>query len=72
MICKTCRYWVQAINEARIKRDGAYTGQCNNPHFIYTGDGSKIGDDELGYWDTDSYNAGFITGKNFGCIHHSI
>ncbi len=58
-ICKNCRYY----NESSF--------DCICPKFIYTGydDDIDYEGDEFGYWDCDSYSAGFNVGKKFGCVH---
>jgi hypothetical protein len=54
-------------------------GKCSNNKFIYTKAGgcidsddikNKNNNDSLLYSDGEAYGAYFITGENFGCIHH--
>lgn len=56
-ICKNCEHWFKD------------TRTCDSTAFVYTGNGEPMPNYGLGYWDTDSYHAGFQTGENFGCIH---
>jgi hypothetical protein len=69
MNCKTCKHW-----EHHPKRDVEHYGACSNPNFIYgtaqyDRDREKSKFNELFYWDSESWAAGFETGENFGCIH---
>lgn len=71
MKCADCVFWKRdEIFDWRTETasDAPY-GYCNNSKFVYTGDGDKTPEDGLGYWDCESYKAGFQTGENFGCIH---
>ena len=64
-ICKNCKYF-------KYTNDGyhpTYQGECENSHFTYTGDGENVLEDGLGYWDYESYSAGFNVGEKFGCVH---
>lgn len=67
--CLTCKHWT--------RRDDSVIGDCNCSKFVYTGqtgtlieEAKTIGKDGLGYYDLESYSAGFRVGENFGCIHH--
>jgi hypothetical protein len=64
-ICKNCEYFKYSNSVIHPK----YQGECSNPNFIYTGDGEELVINGLGYWDYESYNAGFDVGAEFGCIH---
>lgn len=64
-ICKFCKWW----EENTGKYDQIECGECKDTHFIYTGEGEKTPSNGLGYWDYESYRAGFETGSHFGCIH---
>ena len=57
-ICKYCKYF-----------DGA--SGCNSDKFVYVGvfEDAEMSEDGLGYWDYESYAAGFNVGERFGCIH---
>ena len=57
MKCKDCKYFEES-------EDGDHI--CKNDKFVYE---DRTSDDQLVYWDLDSYRAGFNVGKNFGCIH---
>jgi hypothetical protein len=64
-ICFNCRYWTKV---GYFGKD--VYGQCGCEKFVYN-DGTleSLNTDELHYWDIESYNACFETGKDFGCIH---
>ena len=64
-ICKNCEYFKYTNLDFHPK----YQGDCSNPNFIYTGDGEEVTINGLGYWDYESYDAGFNVGEEFGCIH---
>jgi hypothetical protein len=64
-ICKFCIWWTEYTQ----KWDQKECGECKESHFIYTGNGEEIPLNGLGYWDGESYAAGFNTGSYFGCIH---
>jgi hypothetical protein len=56
--CRNCKFW--------------FKENCVSPKFVYIGkDVGEIKQDELGYYDYSGYNASFITGPDFGCIHFS-
>ena len=64
MKCMNCRYWDRGGYKNYL------VGTCKNDKFVYTGDGEyETQVDGLGYWDSESYAAGFETGQDFGCIH---
>ena len=60
--CKTCKWWMIGRNK------DVHQGDCDCPKFLYERDGDAP-DDGLQYWDFESYDAGFSTGPDFGCIH---
>jgi hypothetical protein len=64
-ICKNCEYFKYSDDKIYQK----HQGECSNPNFIYTGDGGEVAINGLGYWDCESYYAGFDVGEEFGCIH---
>ena len=67
--CSNCRWWREG-NESDKAYHGQDSGDCACPKFRYVGNIEHvINSDELGYWDTESYSAGFVTGKEFGCVH---
>ena len=55
--CKNCKYYSAIVNKCSCKK------------FVYTGEGAIVASDGVGYWDCESYSAGFNVSKNFGCIH---
>ncbi len=61
--CNTCKFWT--------REKDTIIGDCICPKFVYSGDGQSPDTDGLGYWDYESYKAGFDTGQEFGCIHHT-
>lgn len=61
--CKSCRFWKRDKDERR-----AHAGTCSNDKFVYD---EPLPKDGLLYWDFEGYSAGFSTGEDFGCIHHS-
>ena len=66
--CKTCRHWKRATDKFDMEYHGKHAGQCSSDKFVYD---EKLPKDGLQYWDYEGYSAGFRTGENFGCIHHS-
>lgn len=64
-ICRKCTYW----KETGRNNQSYLIGDCSNPAFVYTGEGDEVPFNGLGYWDYESYQAGFRVGCNFGCIH---
>ena len=69
--CKTCKHWTRCTRDFDKKFHGVHSGECSSNAFEYTGDGGFTPKDGLAYWDADSYRAGFYTGENFGCVHHT-
>lgn len=61
MRCKDCKFFTRA------KKGMEHS--CKNPKFVYE---DIEEDDQLAYWDYESYSAGFNVGENFGCIHFEI
>ena len=70
MNCSTCKYWSGKRDLFTLELTGK--GTCSCPKFVYNPYGDEMKDDELHYSDYEGYNATFETGKNFGCIHHSV
>jgi hypothetical protein len=66
-LCKFCRFWTEYKADYYPYHPGI--GGCNHGNFVYTGQGDETPVNGLGYWDQDSYRAGFETGSDFGCIH---
>lgn len=64
--CDRCAFW-QGYEDPYSEE--MHLGRCSCPKVVYTGDGRRIGKDELAYWDYEGYNAGFNVGPKFGCIH---
>ena len=61
--CKNCKYYKKST-------DYIEGGTCKNPHFIYLGDRDRIPlTNELGYVDSECYDAFLFVGPNFGCIY---
>lgn len=58
MRCKDCKYFTRS--------EKGMNNFCHNPKFVYQ---DVKEDDQLAYWDYESYSAGFYVGENFGCIH---
>jgi hypothetical protein len=46
----------------------AMYGKCSCPKLIYQC--IPLAPDELSYMDSEGYSAEFLTGQDFGCIHH--
>lgn len=63
--CATCKHWKP--------KDGGKTGMCESDRFVYVDVWSDddTPTDGLGYWDYESYHAGFDTGPSFYCPHHT-
>lgn len=61
--CKTCRFWKRSKDEHE-----PWEGFCGHVKFVYD---EPLPKDGLKYWDYERYSAGFYTGEDFGCIHHS-
>lgn len=74
--CKDCAHWTRYKD---MKDDGLertykdtydpHMGKCECPKFVYSESGGKFKADELAYWDSEGYGAGFGTGEDFGCVH---
>lgn len=67
--CETCIFWKRYTEESDIRYHGEHKGGCSCGHFVYTGDGTQCPIDGVGFWDYESYDASFETGRDFGCIH---
>lgn len=67
--CKTCKHFKLKTENSDIAYHGEGIGDCNSNKFVYVNDGVKQEKDGLGYWDYESYKAGFEVGEDFGCIH---
>ncbi len=67
--CRTCKNWARHTQKFDIEHHGKHVGICSSKAFVYTGQSNIINVDGLGYWDVESYHAGFETGEDFGCIH---
>lgn len=63
-LCKDCKHWKRREDDYR----GEHVGDCSSDHFVYM---EKCPSDGLEYWDYEGYSAGFLTGENFGCVHHA-
>lgn len=61
--CKTCKHWTRMDDG-----DQPHAGHCDSPKFVYQ---APLPVDGLEYWDYESYSAGFQTGEDFGCVHHT-
>ena len=73
--CADCRYWSRYSDKYDLAYHGADRGQCSSPAFVCANDlvtdrgaTGKANSDQLCYWDSESYAAGFDTGENFGCL----
>lgn len=71
--CATCKHWSRVSGDFDVRFHGAHAGNCASDAFTYTDEQPtpKIPKDGLGYWDYEGYSAGFMTGEDFGCVHHS-
>jgi hypothetical protein len=67
--CKNCKHWKRVPAGFETDYHGPHAGNCNHDAFVY--DGKKVGASELHYWDHEGYSAGFLTGEDFGCVHHA-
>jgi hypothetical protein len=65
MKCKNCKWFIPANHIFDTRKN---YNTCDNPNFVYVGS-SPVPDHGLGYWDYESYSAGFYVGEEFGCIH---
>ncbi len=61
MYCKDCVFFT--------KGSDLDSNECSSPKFVYSGDSGITETDQLGYWDQESYVAGFNVGEDFGCVH---
>lgn len=66
--CKTCQHWRRYTDSFDSEYRGTHAGRCNSDKFVYD---EKVALDGLRYWDYEGYSAGFETGEDFGCVHHS-
>lgn len=62
-ICKNCGCWTPEKNQKDEQ-----TGICTCEKFVYH-DNRKCPPDGLAYMDSEGYDASFVTGPEFGCIH---
>ena len=65
MTCETCETWTRHIGEYSIPN----TGICMSAKMVHIDRNRKCPKDSLGY---EGFYASFITGEDFGCIHHKI
>ena len=73
MMCIDCLYWRRLTERPYYPDRETKFGDCSCDHFVYTGDVQfPLSDDELLYWDSEGYSAGFETGEYFGCIHFEV
>ncbi len=63
MLCGNCKFWQRYSDRLGF-------GGCSSNKFVYSGNRERADLDGMEYWDSESYSAGFMTGQNFGCIHH--
>jgi len=66
MTCKECRWWNTGFSPRYLP-----FGYCQHSRFQYD-DGIDVqnsASDALLYWDYEGYEAGFIVGPDFGCVH---
>jgi len=68
--CKNCKNWKATDDDFNKTFYGKNTGVCFSDKFVYITGEDKCPVDGLGYLDSESYSAEFVTGENFGCIHH--
>ena len=69
--CQDCRYWKRYFMKFDMECHGADRGECSSPRFVCANDlrsFQQANNDQLCYWDSESYSAGFDTGENFGCL----
>lgn len=67
LTCNHCKYW-QTDSEL------SGFGSCEHTKIAYEFDHDEIrkrSKDSLLYYDYECYGARLLTGKHFGCIHHS-
>jgi hypothetical protein len=65
-LCGTCKYFTPYTDAFDLEYHGAHAGRCSCDKFV---ENAKVPVDGLGYWDYESYSAGFEVGAGFGCIH---
>lgn len=64
MHCKDCKHWKRCEGFMYNEK----YGDCSHYKFVYEEENPNE-NDNLVYWDYESYSAGFRTGEDFGCIH---
>jgi hypothetical protein len=70
--CSKCKYWRREYGSTPTGIPvTSLFGDCDCTKFVYSGTSDLEATDSLIYWDYESYKAGFVTGKDFGCIHFS-
>ena len=76
--CKNCKFWKLDIIKIRGKEHQNIYGTCIHRKFVYDEDGifylikKNIPLDCLMYYDSEGFSAGFLVGRNFGCIHGRV
>ena len=60
-LCKNCAFWKEST-------DYVGWGNCSNDIFEYTGASDASEKALFGYWDSESFAAGFRIKSNFCCI----
>jgi hypothetical protein len=70
--CSTCQHWIPVDRYTEGREKKSHDMACSNPHFDFGGDSATVLNDGI---TVDAYhvscgNCNFITGPNFGCIHH--
>ena len=63
-ICKNCKHFGYLENIVNSNY-----GECNCNKFEYGGASEMEETDKLFYSDYEGYDANFMVGENFGCIH---
>lgn len=61
--CRTCKHWTRGNDKKRPSM-----GSCQSEKWQY---GKRELPDGVWFEDYEGYAAGFETGEDFGCIHHS-
>ncbi len=74
-ICENCKHWLlghrtwYAVSEhSWIKCKNQDVGMCLSEKIVYA-DLEDTPIDGASYKDGENYQASFMTGRNFGCIH---
>lgn len=75
MNCKTCKYWEKKKKNEFFPEMDERFGECKCSSFMYNDEHYKLNSlpaNSFLYMDYEGWEASFVTGEEFGCIHYKI